>query len=179
MNQFNGMDCERIEAALPAFVGRDLGAEEAAAVLAHIGSCERCRASLAAFVAIEEMLVLRRDDIPPVDTFLRGVLMARSPVRARPRFLVRCFRVVTSVPGVAIVLVMWATLLIARYNDKLTGGLTDRTSLDRLTGFAKHGVDLMVAAAGGDAWTLTAVYGALAIGVIVSAGALTMRLVRD
>ncbi len=70
-------------------------------------------------------------------------------------------------------------LLVARYNDKLTGDITRTTSLERLTGFAKRGLDVMVAAAGGDAWTLTAVYGALAIGVIVSAGALTMRLVRD
>ena len=179
MNRFDSMDCKRIEGNLSAFVARELSADEAATVASHIDACASCRESLAAFVALEASLVARRDEIPSLDAFLPNYQAARARVRARPRFLVRAFRVVTSVPGVAVVLVMWASLLIARYNDRLTGGIGDKTSLDRLTAFTKSGLDAMVLAAGGDAWTLTAVYGALAIGVIVSAGALTMRLVRS
>jgi uncharacterized membrane-anchored protein YhcB (DUF1043 family) len=103
-----------------------------------------------------------------------------APARARSNVLVRCLRAVTSVPGIAIVIVMWAGFLIARYSDRLTGdAATQKNTFERMTALAQRGIDAMIAAAGGDVWTLTAVYGALAIGVIVSAGALTMRLVRD
>jgi predicted anti-sigma-YlaC factor YlaD len=175
MNQFKEMDCERIEATLPAFLGRDLGAEEAAAVAVHIDSCDRCRESLAAFALLEQTLVARRSEVPPVDGFLPNLKTAR----VRSGFGARCFRAVTSIPGVAIVLVMWAVLLIGRFNDRIALAIADHTLAERAAAFAKRGLDAMVGVAGGDVWTLTAVYGALAIGLIVSAGALTMRLVRD
>lgn len=177
MNQFKGMDCERIEAMLPAFVEHDLGAEEAAAVASHIDSCERCRESLAAFVALEQTLVARRSEVPPVGAFLPELLTARA--RARSGILVRSLRLMTSVPGVAIVLVMWGVLLVGHFNDRIALGMTDPALAQRLSAFAKHGITAMVGVAGGDVWTLTAAYGALAIGLIVSAGALTMRLVRE
>jgi predicted anti-sigma-YlaC factor YlaD len=176
MNRYQEMDCERIEAMLPAFVGRDLGADDAAVVSSHLETCAQCRESLAAFAALEQSLVARRDDVPPVDAFLPHM----APARARSNVLVRCLRAVTSVPGIAIVIVMWAGFLIARYSDRLTGdAATQKNTFERMTALAQRGIDAMIAAAGGDVWTLTAVYGALAIGVIVSAGALTMRLVRD
>lgn len=179
MNRFEQMDCDRLEAMLPAFVGRDLSADEAASVSAHLETCARCRESLAEFVSLEEVLVARRHDVPPVDAFLPHIQPVRSPVRARPRVWVRCFRAATSIPGIAIILVVWAGFLIARYDDRFASDVVQVTRLERATALIKRGLDAMVAAAGGDAWTLTAVYGALAIGVIVSAGALTMRLVRD
>jgi predicted anti-sigma-YlaC factor YlaD len=172
MNQFKQMDCERIETMLPAFVGRELGAAEAASVAAHIDSCERCRESLAAFAQLEQTLVARRSQVPPVDGFLPNLKTAR----ARSGFWVRSLRLATSVPGVAIVLVMWAALLMGRFSDRI--GIADHALAQRVTAFTKQGIDAMVGIAGGDVWTLTAVYGALAIGLIVSAGALTMRLVR-
>jgi predicted anti-sigma-YlaC factor YlaD len=171
------MDCERIEAKLPLFVARELSADEAASVSAHLDACPQCREALTAFASIEQALVARRDEVPAIDAFLPDLRAAGF--RARRSILIRGFRAVMSVPGVAIVLVMWGALLIGRYSDRLTGEATQKTMLERLTAVAKQGLDAMVAAAGGDAWTLTAVYGALAIGVIVSAGALTMRLVRD
>ena len=173
MNQFKEMDCERVEAMLPAFAGHDLGGAEAASVAAHIDSCDRCRESLAAFALLEQTLVARRSEVPPVDGFLPHLKTAR----VRSGFWVRCFRLATSVPGVAIVLVMWAVLLLGRFSDRL--GIADHALAGRLTAFVKNGVGVMMSVAGGDVWTLTAVYGALAIGLIVSAGALTMRLVRD
>lgn len=177
MNRFSSMECERVEAMLPLFVARELSTDEAAAVSSHLDACERCREAVVAYTALEATLLARRDEVPSVDAFLPDLRAAG--VRVRRSIFIRTFRAAMSVPGVAIVLVMWATLLVARYNDKLTGDITRTTSLERLTALAKRGLDGMVAAAGGDAWTLTAVYGALAIGVIVSAGALTMRLVRD
>lgn len=177
MNQCKEMDCERIEAILPAFVEHDLGAEEAAVVATHVESCERCRESLAAFVSLEQTLVARRSEVPPVDGFLPELRTATVGVRSG--FWVRCLRATTSVPGVAIVLVMWAVLLVGRFNDRIALGIADHAPAERLTAFVEHGLDTMVGVAGGDVWALTAVYGALAIGLIVSAGALTMRLVRD
>jgi len=177
MNRFDNMNCERIETLLSAFVAHELSADDAAAVASHLEGCDACRESLAEFVSLEEVLVARRDDVPAIDAYLPAMVTAREA--SRRRLWVRGIRLVTSVPGVAIVLVMWATFMVAHYTNRMESGAAVTTSLERVTAFTKHGIDVMVSAAGGDAWTLTAVYGALAIGVIVSAGALTMRLVRD
>lgn len=174
MNRFDNLNCERIETLLSAFVSHELPADDAAAVASHLEGCDACRESLAAFLSLEDVLVARRDEVPAIDAYLPA--MAVAPQR---RLWVRGIRLVTSVPGVAIMLVMWATFMVTRYTNRLESDAAVKTSLERVTAFAKHGIDVMVAAAGGDAWTLTAVYGALAIGVIVSAGALTMKLVRD
>ncbi len=174
MNRFDKLNCERIETLLSAFVSHELPADDAAAVAAHLEGCDACRESLAAFLSLEDVLVARRDEVPAIDAYLPA--MAVAPQR---RLWVRGIRLVTSVPGVAIMLVMWATFMVTRYTNRMESDAAVKTSLERVTAFAKHGIDVMVAAAGGDAWTLTAVYGALAIGVIVSAGALTMKLVRD
>jgi predicted anti-sigma-YlaC factor YlaD len=170
------MDCERIEEMLPAFVERELAPKEGASVRAHVESCPRCREALQTFVAMEQSLATRRAEVPPFETFLPPAL---APSRWHPSIFLRSLRALTSVPGVAIVLVMWVGFLVARYSDRLTGGMAEKTTLERMTAFAQRGIDAIVAAGGGDVWTLTAVYGALAIAVIVSAGALTMRLVRD
>jgi len=174
MNRFENMNCERIETMLPAFVERDLAGEDAAVVSMHLETCASCREALAVFVSLETALVARRDEVPALDGYLPAIAVARER-----RLWIRGIRLVTSVPGVAIVLVMWATFLVSHYSNRIESNAAVKTSLERLTAFSKRGLDAMVAAAGGDAWTLTAVYGALAIGVIVSAGALTMRLVRD
>lgn len=170
------MDCERIEEMLPAFVEHELTPKEASLVRAHVDSCPRCSEALQTFTVMEHSLVTRRDQVPPFETFLPPAL---APSRWHPGLFLRSLRALTSVPGMAIVLVMWAGFLIARYSDRLTGGVMEKTTLDRMMVFARRGIDAIVAAAGGDMSTLTAVYGALAIAVIVSAGALTMRFVRD
>ena len=175
-NRFEHMDCERIEEMLPAFVEHELVPKEASLVRAHVESCSRCSEALQAFTVMERSLATRREEVPPFEAFLPPAL---APSRWHPNLAVRSLRALTSVPGMAIVLVMWAGFLIARYSDRLTGGVLEKTTLDRMMAFAKRGIDAIVSAAGGDMTTLTAVYGALAIAVIVSAGALTMRFVRD
>ncbi len=179
MNRFHSMECERVEAMLPLFVARELPADESAAVSSHVNGCERCREALAAYTALETVLVARRAEVPPVDGFLPDLRAARASMRARTSWALRGFRAVMSVPGVASMLVVWGALLVARYNTQITNDVAQKSTLERIPALVKHGIDAMVSAAGGDAWTLTAVYGALAIGVIVSAGALTMRLVRE
>lgn len=175
-NRFEQMDCERLEELLPAFVEHELTPKEASLVRAHVESCPRCSEALQAFTVLERSLVTRREQIPAFEAFLPAAL---APPRWHPSLLLRSLRALTSVPGMAIVLVMWAGFLIARYSDRLTGGVMEKTTLDRMVAFAKQGIDGIVALAGGDMSTLTAVYGAVAIAVIVSAGALTMRFVRD
>jgi len=175
-NRFEHMDCEHIEEQLPAFVEHELSPKEASLVRAHVESCPRCREALQTFVAMEQSLATRRAEVPPFETFLPPAL---APSRWHPSIFLRSLRALTSVPGMAIVLVMWGGFLIARYSDRLTGGVMEKTTIERLTAFAKRGIDAIVGAAGGDMATLTAVYGALAIAVIVSAGALTIRFVRD
>jgi anti-sigma factor RsiW len=179
MNTYHDNDCARVEAMLPAFVAHELGGDERALVSTHLESCAACRDSLAALAAIEATLVARRDEIPAVDAFLPHRHAAHAAASERKPFVHRVFRVVMSTPGIAILLVMWAALLISRFQGRVAGGVSETTAVDRMQAFAKRGIDAMVAAAGGDVWTLSAVYGALAIAVIVSAGALTVRFVRS
>jgi anti-sigma factor RsiW len=179
MSSFHDTDCARIEAMLPAFVAHELVGDERTEVAKHLESCARCREALAALAAIEATLVARRDEIPSVDAFLPDRFAAHSPASARRPVLVKVFRAVMSTPGIAILLVMWSALLIAHFQGRVASGIEGTTVFDRMQAFGKRGIDAMVAAAGGDTGTLTAVYGALAIAVIVSAGALTVRFVRS
>ncbi len=107
MNRFSSLECERVEAMLPLFAARELSADEAAAVSSHLDACERCREALVAYTALEATLLARRDEVPSVDYFLPDLRAAGF--RARRSIFIRTFRAAMSIPGVAIVLVMWAT----------------------------------------------------------------------
>src|SRR5262245_51763282 len=115
-NRFEHMDCERIEEMLPAFVEYELTPKDASLVRAHVESCPRCSEALQAFTVMERSLITRRKEVPPFEAFLPPAL---APSRWHPNFFLRSLRALTSVPGMAIVLVMWAGFLIARYSDRL------------------------------------------------------------
>jgi hypothetical protein len=177
-------DCERVEASLPGFVERTLVPDEAGFVAAHVDSCARCRESLAAFLSLEEALVSRRDEVPPFERFLPDVALSR-PVGAQPSLLLRFFRVVMSVPGLAVVLVVWGTLFAGRYRDRLADDVLATTSPERWGAFGRVvdfcnwiGATLMNLARG-DEWTLIAIYATVTIAVLASASAVTLRMVRS
>ena len=100
-NRFEHMDCERIEEMLPALVEHELVPKEASLVRAHVESCSRCSEALQAFTVMERSLATRREEVPPFEAFLPPAL---APSRWHPNLAVRSLRALTSVPGMAIVL---------------------------------------------------------------------------
>jgi anti-sigma factor RsiW len=168
--------CTHIESLLPGFVEDSLGAEDALRVRAHLESCAACRASLAAFAALEDSLVLRRAEVPPVERFLPELAVVPAVARRAP-VLLRAFRALTSVPGVSIVLAMWAGMLALNFREPIGRALSLSTP-DRLVGGIDRFADLMVLLTNGNVWLLIAALTMVAFCVAGSMGAMTLRFVR-
>jgi predicted anti-sigma-YlaC factor YlaD len=189
MNRQTPENCERIEALLPSFVEGGLEDGEAAGVRAHLESCAACRESLAAYAMIEESLVSRRTEVPAVESFLPDIsalaagAKARTPEPAAARshahpHLADVLRAMMSVPGIAIILVLWSAMLLLRFRDTV-GLVFTWTSLDRLSAFTQQVQRALVGASGGDSYTLVGVYVALTLVLLASTGAITLRYVRN
>jgi predicted anti-sigma-YlaC factor YlaD len=167
--------CTHIESLLPGFVEDSLGGDDAVRVRAHLESCDACRASLAAFEALEESLVLRRAEVPPVERFLPEFAIA--PARVRRSLPLRAFRALTSVPGISIVLAMWAGMLAFNFREPIGRALSLSTP-NHLVGGIDRLADLMVFLTNGNVWLLIAALTVVACGVAASMGAMTLRFVR-
>jgi predicted anti-sigma-YlaC factor YlaD len=170
--------CERIEALLPALVSRDIATADAAMVTSHVDSCASCRESLATFVMLEQSLVSRRAEIPPVDSFLPDLSAARVPSAYRHSPLFRVFRATMSVPGISILLVMWGTMFALSFRTNLANDITRYSSLERWKVLTTLATQQLTNLTGGNVWTLTAVYLALTLAILGSMGAMTLRYVR-
>jgi predicted anti-sigma-YlaC factor YlaD len=170
--------CTHIESLLPAFAGQDLGAEDAARVRAHLESCEACRASLASFTALEASLMARRSEVPAVDAYLPKFAAAHAAAAASHRSrLVRVFRSVMTIPGVAIMLAMWAGLLAFNFRVPIGEALSLSTP-DNLTGGIGRLADFLVLLTGGNNWLLIGITTLVAIAIAASTSAMTLRFVR-
>ena len=170
--------CERIEALLPAFAEGSLAGDEAAKVTSHVDSCASCRESLAAFAILEQSLVSRRAEVPPVDSFLPNLPAARVPAVHRHSPLLRVFRAAMSVPGISILLVMWGTMFALSFRTHLANDITRYSSLERWKALVVFTTAQITNLTGGNVWTLTAVYVALTLAILGSMGAMTLRYVR-
>ncbi|MBN1885722.1 MAG: zf-HC2 domain-containing protein [Candidatus Krumholzibacteriota bacterium] len=80
------MNCHEAEALLAALAAGDLGREEAAEVERHAASCAACRESLAAWLAIEEALLARRNEVPPASRTIAALAPALRRKRWTPLF---------------------------------------------------------------------------------------------
>lgn len=168
--------CAHIESLLPAFLEEDLGGEETALVRAHLESCEACRAALAAFASLEEALVLRRAEVPPVDRFLPDFAPAQAAVH-HPSVLLRAFRALTSVPGVSIVLTMWAGMLAFNFRGPIGRALSLSTP-DNLVGGIDRFANLLVLLTDGNVWLLIGMCTLVSLAIAASTGAMTLRFIR-
>lgn len=169
--------CTHIESLLPAFLERDLGAGETSLVRAHLESCDACRASLASFEALEGSLVLRRAELPPVERFLPAFSAARAPAY-HPSLLVRALRALTSVPGVSIVLTMWAGMLALNFRGPIGRALSLSTP-DNLVGGIDRLTNLLVLFTDGNVWLLIGMCTVVALAIAASMGAMTLRFIRS
>jgi anti-sigma factor RsiW len=168
--------CSHIEALLPAYLEQDLPDADVARVRAHVQTCAACRESLAAFTALEQSLVSRRAEVPPVDRFLPAFAAAPKGVH-HPAVLVRVFRATMSVPGVVIVLTMWAGLLAFRFRGVIGHALSFSTP-ERLGGDAERLADLLVILTNGNVWTLIGLCTLLALVVAGSLSVVALRPLR-
>ena len=173
-------NCEKVEGLLAAFIEGSLSAGDEATVSAHLKTCASCRESSAAFSRIEEALALRRSEVPAVDAFLPDFAALRphaaAAVPAQSR-LTQWFRAMMTVPGIASILVVWSALFLLRYSHAV-GQVFTWTSLDRLSMMTNIISSALLGVAGGDAYTLTAIYLALTLLVLGSTGAITLRFIR-
>jgi len=180
MNEFNHQDCERIETMMASWFDRDgLSATERGELTAHVATCASCRESFELAQQMENALVSRRDDVPAVDAFLPDVLHDIQPARARlaqPR-LVAAFRGMMSPAGIAIILVMWGTMLAFRFREPIAGVFELSTS-ERFSALYGDLSTLLMTVARGDAYTLVGIYVVLTLIVLGSTGAITLRYIR-
>jgi len=168
-------NCTHIESLLPAFVENQLTDAERARVRSHVETCAACRASLVAFEALEASLVMRRAELPPVDAYLPSFAPAAAPLVHHR--LLRFFRALTSVPGVSIMLAMWAAMLAFNFRVPISRALSFSTPA-HLTGDVDRFADLLVLLTGGNTWLLVGIATLVGIGIAASTGALTLRFVR-
>jgi hypothetical protein len=73
---------------------------------------------------------------------------------------------------------MWAAMFLFRFRDAV-GRVFTWTSLDRLSALTQQMQSTLLGVSGDNPWTLTAIYLALTLAVLASAGAITLRFVRS
>jgi anti-sigma factor RsiW len=182
------MNSERIEAMLSAYAAGELTAAESAEVEAAFARSPALRESLAAFTALEETLVSRREQVPPAEGFLRGVFAAaraaapsRHPSRGRLR---RWLDAATGVPAVATYACLATALAAFVYRDALASLIARLTAERQMPAMpampdASGVTDAIVAVAGGEMWVLAVVYGGVTALIVLSLSLVTMRFVRE
>jgi hypothetical protein len=176
MNEKHPHDCERFETMMASWFDDDaITASDRDALTAHIASCVSCRESFELSAQMEQALVSRSSLVPAVDGFLPAFAPAHSPFE-HPR-LVAVFRAMMSPAGIAIALVMWSTLLTLHFREPIASALI-RVSPDRFTIWLQSFSGSLINAAGGDAYTLIAIYVAVALAVLASTGAITLKYIR-
>jgi hypothetical protein len=167
--------CERFEAMMEGWFDGSLPECDRRDLSAHVATCASCRESFELSARMEHALASRRFEVPTFAAFLPRV--AATPVRASHGRLVAAFRVLMSPAGIGAVLVIWVALLTLRFSDVIGGALT-RFSEERLMVFSRHASDALLDLAGGNAYTLIAVYALLALALLASTGAITLRYIR-
>jgi predicted anti-sigma-YlaC factor YlaD len=181
MNEHLHDNCERFEAMIAAcFDGDDVSTGERAELNAHVASCVSCRESFELSSRMEAALVSRRAEVPAVDAFLPSFVPARAREAARLHahpHLIRVFRAVMSPAGIAIILVTWAAMLGLRFRE-LIGKVFVWTSSDRFSALGHDITNLLLSVSRGDPYTLGIIYVALAVAVLGSTGAITLRYIR-
>jgi len=184
MNE-HGKDCERFEAMVAAWFEPDtLSAREREELTAHVTACGSCRESLQLSQRMEEALVSRRAEVPAADSFLPDFAAMHARARAgapavrttHPR-LVSVFRAVMSPAGVSITLVVWGALLALHFREQIARVFA-WTASDRFSALFSDISNLLFNVGRGDAYTLAGIYVALAVVLLLSTGAITLRYIR-
>ncbi len=183
------MNCERFEELLPAYLDGELSAGEHSEMEALLADSTELRESLALSRALEETLVMRREEVPPVDRFVTAIPHSDPAPEFSVSRAQRWLDAIVSVPALAtigcVVLGMWTfwhqdtiAALLGRPIGEITldQRLGELLSLDGLGRSIRVVTDTM---AGGDVLVLTGVYVAVTIAILGLTGFMTMRFVRN
>jgi hypothetical protein len=176
MNRHHRDDCERFDALIASWFDDDITAPDRRALMEHVSTCASCRESFELTSRMEAALVSRRDDVPAVDGFLPALSPAPRPF-AHPR-LVAAFRTLVSPAGIAIVLVLWSTMLALHYRGQIVSKLGTWSSIDHFTSLLNGMIDPLLGASGQDAFALGIAYAIVGLIILASTGAITLRYIR-
>jgi hypothetical protein len=176
MNDYSKSNCERVEAMMGDWLDQSLSAGDRRAVSDHLATCASCRESVELASRIESALVARSEEIPAVDAFLPPI--AGAPHRVMHPQLVRAFRVVMSPAGVAALLVVWIAMLTLRFREPIAAWITSFPT-ERVETFMLGIQTALLDVSGGNMLTLITIYAALAVFVLASTGAITLRYIRN
>jgi hypothetical protein len=178
MNEHLNQNCERMEALIAAWFEPDgLSSGERDQVNSHMASCAVCRESFELASRMEAALVSRRSDVPAVGSFLPAFVSAPVVAVAHPRLLA-VFRTLMSPAGISVMLVSWGAMLALHFRHQI-GEVFAWTSEDRFAALARDISNLLLSVSRGDAYTLTGIYILLAIAILGSTGAITLRYIRN
>jgi anti-sigma factor RsiW len=168
------MDREKLEELLPAYLSGDLSAEEAARVEACLEESAEARDSLKAYQALESVLQMRREQVPPVDRFAKAAL-GRSSLR-RTRFAMDA---VFNVPVLTGAMLAIFGIVLFLYRNPITAWFEQKASLPDSTSLGLEWVSAAIAQfAGTDMWMLTAMYVAVTVLILLSTSLMLMRFLR-
>lgn len=169
------MRFQEFEELLPAYLEGDLSVAEAARVDAFVASSPDARETLEAFRALESALRKRREQIPPVDKFVKTMFVSSRLHKARV-FMDAVF----SFPALTSAVLTLIGIVLFIYRAPITEWITQKASLPDSKSLGLDWVgNAIVQFTGGDIWMLSALYGAVTVLILLSTSLMLMRFLRD
>ncbi len=171
------MSCEEMERLLARYASGDLTDDEEFIVQTHLSACEECRESLEIYRSLESGLLSRAKELPSSRTASHRI-MKRLRKEEPHAFTPPLWSAPAIIGGVVAISIMLTVAfgLLTRGTSTTSQGIPGLTGWDRyFTGIP----DWIAGLFGGEIWLISAVYGAVAIGLVVTGSLMTLRLVRD
>lgn len=166
---------EELEELLPAYLAGDLSAEDAARVEVCLGESAEARESLEAYRALESVLEMRREQVPPVDRFAKTVFAKSRVDKVRT-----VMNAVFSFPALTSAMLVLFGIVLFIYRKPITAWFDQKASLPDSTSLGFEWVSAaIVQFAGTDMWMLTALYVAVTVLILLSTSLMLMRFLRD
>ena len=169
------MHCREIENFLPAFLEDDLSEEDSANVRSHVDGCVHCQESLVAYQALEEQLVLRKQEVPNVRAISHAVFrqLGISPWH-------RALRVALSLPVLSSAALFFAAIFFFTRRESVVRTFSGDYGLgERLSLYGQKLSESIVVLAGGDMQVLIGAYVTVALLILLSTSLVVNRFVRS
>ena len=168
------MSCEEMDKLLARYASGDLTEDEEFVVKVHLSVCGDCRESLELYRALESGLVSRAKERPSSRSASRAIMkrlreVERNPFTSSP----------WTAPAIVGTVVALSILITLVFGLLASGSATQE--VPGLTGWERFFTEIpdwIAGLLGGEIWLISAVYGAVALGFVVSGGLVTLRFVR-
>lgn len=187
------MNRERFEELLPAWLDGELSESEMAQMESALAESPELRESAALSRKLEDALVLRRSDVPPIDRFIDNLAPAwgvsTALARGEHSLLRRWLDAIVSVPALAVMGFMMLGLWTFWHQDLVTSLFSNRVdgvaigerfaNAFSIDGFGRSVSALTELMPGGDMTLLIALYSLMTIAILAMTGVMTARFVRS